>query len=67
MSTIISTTIDENVATLFAGNGNALPEFESVLFEIDADLSTKSLFAVVSQHSYMRDEGEVLFFRWCHI
>ncbi|CAF1374728.1 unnamed protein product [Didymodactylos carnosus] len=63
MNTFLSTTMDKDVALIYAGNGSDRPLLESVLFEINADnrKTKKSRFAAIKEHSYFQDEEEILF------
>jgi tetratricopeptide (TPR) repeat protein len=64
MNTFLSTTTDPGVASIFAGDGTNHPSYErSVLFEMTIDTTRCHKFkpfADISQHSYMKDENEIL-------
>ncbi|CAF4597107.1 unnamed protein product, partial [Rotaria sp. Silwood2] len=61
MNTFVSTSMDKEVAEIYAGDGSRRPQFESVLFEINIDMTilTKPL-ANIQEHSYFKDENEIL-------
>ncbi|CAF1227445.1 unnamed protein product, partial [Rotaria sp. Silwood1] len=64
INTFLSTTTDEEVASIFADDGTNRPAYErSVLFEMTMDTTRchkSKPFADVSKHSYMKDENEIL-------
>jgi tetratricopeptide (TPR) repeat protein len=65
-NTFLSTTIDSNVAFIFAGNGSRLPSYASIVFEIDLKSDDKNPsferpFAPIDQYSSKHDEKEILF------
>ncbi|CAF3838532.1 unnamed protein product, partial [Rotaria sp. Silwood1] len=61
MNTFVSTSMDKEVAEMYAGDGLRRPQFESILFEINIDLNIliKPL-ANIQEHSYFKDENEIL-------
>ncbi|CAF4604676.1 unnamed protein product [Rotaria socialis] len=63
-NTYLSTTFDKDVAVIYAGDGSARPEIESILFEITVDnksLLSLTPYANIGSLSYYQDESEVLF------
>ncbi|CAF1357346.1 unnamed protein product [Didymodactylos carnosus] len=58
----LSTTVQQEVACIFAGSGETLLGWESVIFEfhIDTNIVTKP-FANIKDFSNMKDEEEILF------
>jgi hypothetical protein len=66
ITSFISTTKNFEIALIFSGNGDARPNFESVIFEIrldESDLGDEaSPFADICQLSSKQDEEEVVTF-----
>lgn len=65
MNTFLSTTLDCQVACMYAGYGSSLPTVASVLFEINIDhadeVSLDRPFAFIGSFSDKHDENEILF------
>ena len=63
INSFLSTSINRELAHLFLSNSNLSPEYQRVLFEIDADPNLQNIkpFGKISLHSYFREEDEVLF------
>ncbi|CAF5045238.1 unnamed protein product [Rotaria sp. Silwood1] len=62
INAFFSTTLLSSVAIDFTGNGSQRPDYESVFFEINVDCtSTSKSFANIQNHSFIKDENEILF------
>lgn len=63
INTFFSTTISSDRAVLFSGQGEGLPQLESVIFEIDVDekIGETPAFADITHLSSMPHENEILF------
>lgn len=66
IKTFLSTSLSENVALIFAGEGKQKSTAESVLFIINVNsqiqcLNTEKPFGYIRQFSHIADEDEVLF------
>ncbi|CAF0754657.1 unnamed protein product [Didymodactylos carnosus] len=60
MNSFISTTINRELALIYAGNGSESPQKESVLFKIKIHLKSTKPFANIEQFSCLKDENEIL-------
>jgi tetratricopeptide (TPR) repeat protein len=61
-NTFLSTSLDKDVALLFAGQGDNRPLRESILFQIKIfTQSNLKPFANIKEKSFMKDEDEILF------
>ncbi|CAF0912186.1 unnamed protein product [Adineta steineri] len=62
ITTFMSTSIHRDVALIFSGTGSLSPFVESVLFEITINSqSSQVIYADIKDHSFFKEEGEVLF------
>jgi tetratricopeptide (TPR) repeat protein len=63
VNTFFSTTRSSNRAVSFSGQGNGLPQLESVVFQIDVDekMCDTPTFADITNLSSMPQENEILF------
>ncbi|CAF1424052.1 unnamed protein product [Rotaria sordida] len=57
----LSTTYDEDVARVFAGDASTSPFLESVLFEMNIPSTTTKIFANIKEFSNLKEENECLF------
>lgn len=61
-NTFLSTSLEKDVALLFAGQGDSRPLRESVLFQIKIfEQNNLKPFANIKEKSFMKDEDEILF------
>ena len=61
-NTFLSTSLDKDVALLFAGQGDGRPTRESVLFQIKIHVQENlKPFANIKEKSFMKHEDEILF------